>query len=515
MFGRGDGTFAARESDNRGYPLQEPTEANGAYFVRAGDINNDGRVDLVITLDGSYLSYQVMLNTGGANFTKRLQRPEFGVNIGMPMLGDFNGDGKLDLAHGGAQAFTVMPGLGDGNFSWNYYADAGVGVAESLAGDFNNDGKLDVAIARTGRCGEDCPNSNVVVFLNTTSASSPQPAPTPTPRPIPTPTPTPTTHIVKGQVVNQAGQGISGVPVILSGSQSVTRVTGPGGFFSFPPSPRGGNYTVTPKGGGYNFTPASQSVTNLRADTVFNFTALPANPMVTVTSPTYEQGELAFEAIASIFGANLTTASEVAVSQPLPTTLGGATVTVRDSQGNERLAPLFYVSPTQINYQIPVGTAAGLATVYVTSSNGTASACQVTISQVRPGFFTANSSGRGLAAADVQRVKADGQQSFERVAHFDQLGQLVPTPIDLGPEGEQVYLVLYGTGLRFRTSIQSVTATVGGHAATTIYAGPQPQFAGLDQVNVLLPRAAKGAGDVDVTLTFDGKAANTVRVRVK
>jgi uncharacterized protein (TIGR03437 family) len=74
---------------------------------------------------------------------------------------------------------------------------------------------------------------------------------------------------------------------------------------------------------------------------------------------------------------------------------------------------------------------------------------------------------------------------------------------------------LYGTGLRFRTSIQSVTAAIGGHATTTAYAGPQPQFAGLDQVNILIPRAAKGAGDVDVTLTFDGKAANTVRVRVK
>jgi uncharacterized protein (TIGR03437 family) len=512
MFGRGDGTFAARENDNRGFPILEPTGAAGAQIVRAGDFNNDARPDLAITLNGSLLAYEVMLNTGGANFTKRLQKPEFGINLGRPVVGDFNKDGKLDLAHAGSNAFAVLPGLGDGNFSWNYYVDAGIGAGDAVAGDFNNDGKLDVAVARSGRCEETCPSS-VAVFLNTTSATSPQPVPTPTPRP--SPTPTPTTHFIRGQILDQNGLGVSGIDVTLSGSQSATRRTVPGGVFSFPPSPRGGNYTVTPRGGGYNYTPLSQSVTNLRADTVFNFTALPAHQMVTVAAPTYEQGELAFEAIASIFGSHLSTGSGVALSQPLPTTLGGSTVTVRDSQGSERLAPLFYVSPTQINYQIPVGTAAGVATVYVTSSDGTASACQVTISQVKPGFFTANSSGRGLAAADVQRVKADGQQSFERVAHFDQIGQLVPTPIDLGPEGEQVYLVLYGTGLRFRSSIQGVTAKVGGHAATTAYAGPQPQFAGLDQVNVLIPRAAKGAGDVDVTLTFDGKAANTVRARVK
>jgi uncharacterized protein (TIGR03437 family) len=517
MFGRGDGTFAARENDNRGFPILEPTGADGAQIVRAGDFNNDARPDLAITLNASLLAYEVMLNTGGANFTKRLQRPEFGINLGRPVVGDFNKDGRLDLAHAGSNAFTVLPGLGDGNFSWNYYVDAGVGAGDAVAGDFNNDGRLDVAVARSGRCQDTCPSS-VAVFLNTTSAANPQPLPTPTPRPSPTPTPTPpTTYTIKGQVVNQAGQGLALIPLQVSGTQSGTRyTTGSNGFYQFSLLPRGGNYTITPKGGGYNFTPASQSVTNLRADTVFNFTALPANPMVTVTAPTYEQGELAFEAIASIFGSNLSTATDVAASQPLPLTLGGSTVTVRDSQGTERPAPLFYVSPTQINYQIPVGTAAGVATVYVTSSNGTASACQVTIAQVRPGFFSADSTGTGWAAADIQRVKADGQQAYEHFMQYNPArNEVLPVAIDLGPEGEQVYLILYGTGLRFRSHINSVTARVGAQTAATAYAGPQPQFAGLDQVNILIPRALKGAGDVDVTLTFDGKAANTLKVKIK
>jgi len=47
------------------------------------------------------------------------------------------------------------------------------------------------------------------------------------------------------------------------------------------------------------------------------------------------------------------------------------------------------------------------------------------------------------------------------------------------------------------------------------YAGAQGSLVGLDQVNVKLPRALNGRGEVDLVLTVDGKTANTVRVRIK
>lgn len=72
------------------------------------------------------------------------------------------------------------------------------------------------------------------------------------------------------------------------------------------------------------------------------------------------------------FGTNLAAATQAAVSPPLPTTLGGTTVKVRDSSGTERLAPLFYVSPTQINYLVPEGAAPGAGLVTVTSEIGAA-----------------------------------------------------------------------------------------------------------------------------------------------
>jgi uncharacterized protein (TIGR03437 family) len=138
------------------------------------------------------------------------------------------------------------------------------------------------------------------------------------------------------------------------------------------------------------------------------------------------------------------------------------------------------------------------------------------IAMIAPGLFSADSTGRGLAAANVQRVKADGSQSFEPVGRFDPAqGRFVPAPIDLGPDSDQVFLVLYGTGVRHHGGLAGVKAQVGGVDAEVLYAGPQPQFVGLDQVNIRLPRSLAGRGEVDVVLTVDGKAANVVRVSIR
>ncbi|MCI0389215.1 MAG: hypothetical protein MOB07_10705 [Acidobacteria bacterium] len=106
--------------------------------------------------------------------------------------------------------------------------------------------------------------------------------------------------------------------------------------------------------------------------------------------------------------------------------------------------------------------------------------------------------------------------SLEPVARFDQAQNgFVPIPIDLGDEGDQVYLVLYGTGIRYRGGLANVTVTVGRTAVDALYAGPAPGFEGLDQVNARLPRSLMGRGAIDVALTVDGKPANMAQVSVK
>ena len=121
--------------------------------------------------------------------------------------------------------------------------------------------------------------------------------------------------------------------------------------------------------------------------------------------------------------------------------------------------------------------------------------------------------GQGPAAAYIQRVRADGTQSIEPAVRYDETqGAYVAAPIDPGPETDRVYLVLYGTGIRFRSSLIAVNATVGGVAAVVVYAGAQGTYPGIDQVNVLLPRSLPGAGEVGLTLTVDGHGTNTVTI---
>jgi uncharacterized protein (TIGR03437 family) len=188
---------------------------------------------------------------------------------------------------------------------------------------------------------------------------------------------------------------------------------------------------------------------------------------------------------------------------------------VRDSTGAEFNAGIFFVSPGQVSFLVPP-VANGNATIIIASGDGSTSVGNVVIADVAPGLFAANATGQGAAAAVALRVKADGSQQYEPVVQFDSAsGRFVTRPLDLGPDGEQVFLVLYGTGIRFRSSLTGVTARIGGENAPVSYAGSQTEFLGLDQCNVLIPRTLAGRGEVEVALTVDGKIANAVSVRIK
>ncbi len=203
--------------------------------------------------------------------------------------------------------------------------------------------------------------------------------------------------------------------------------------------------------------------------------------------------------IASLFGTNL----------------AGASVTVQDSTGTERSATIFYSSANQINYLVPEGTASGRATVYVSAAGGAKLSGAIEIGDVAPGIFSANSDGKGVAAAQALRVKADGTRADVAVVRCGtSAGSCVAQPIDLGATGDQVFLTLYGTGLRNRTALENVSCTIGGVAATVLYAGAQMSFDGLDQVNVQIPSSLRGRGQVDVVLMVDGQRANVVRVSI-
>ncbi|MBS1791707.1 MAG: choice-of-anchor D domain-containing protein [Acidobacteria bacterium] len=241
------------------------------------------------------------------------------------------------------------------------------------------------------------------------------------------------------------------------------------------------------------------------------------NSVACVSAASFRATDVASEAIIAAFGLGMATSTQEAATVPLPTQLAGTTVTIKDSTGTDRLAPLFFVSANQINYQMPPGTATGQTAVTIRSGNGTVSLGAMALAMVAPGLFAANATGQGVAAAVALRVKADGSQIYESVSQWDAgLQQYVSMPIDLGAEGEQVYLILFGTGVRFLSSQSAASATVGGSAIPLLFIGPQGDFVGLDQVNLgPVPRSLIGRGEIDVALTVDGKTANTVKVNLR
>jgi uncharacterized protein (TIGR03437 family) len=226
---------------------------------------------------------------------------------------------------------------------------------------------------------------------------------------------------------------------------------------------------------------------------------------------------LAQESIAAAFGVNLSNGIGVAGMIPLPTTLNEASFTVRDSLGTERAAPLFFAAPGQVNFQIPPGTALGQATL-IARRNGTPTAgATMAINAVEPGLFTANASGAGLPAAQAFRLKANGEQLFEPVATFNAAMQRFdPVPINLAPAGDRVFLILYGTGIRFHGGLNNVKVNVAGLTLDALFAGDPGGFVGLDQINSAeLPRSLIGRKEVEVSVAVAGKTTNKVFVIIQ
>jgi beta-glucosidase len=223
-----------------------------------------------------------------------------------------------------------------------------------------------------------------------------------------------------------------------------------------------------------------------------------------VSAANYRGGTLAAESLASAFGTGLAVAARG---------IQGAQVQVQDSAGVVRTAAVLYASAGQVNFQIPAGTANGAATVTVQSADGSVSAGNVNIGLVSPGLFTADGSGSGVPAALVVVARSDGSQTVSPVYQCGS-GGCTAMAIDLGGPLDQAVLELFGTGIRGRSSASNVTCTIGGTNAPVPYAGAQPNYLGLDQVNVALARTLVGQGAVDVRLIVDGQPANTVSITI-
>lgn len=248
----------------------------------------------------------------------------------------------------------------------------------------------------------------------------------------------------------------------------------------------------------------------------------PAAP--TVTSVISAGAFGAFNAIApgswiELYGTNFAVGNQVWAGGDFdgvfaPTKLGGVTVTI-----GGRPAFVNYVSPTQVNVQVPSNVGSGAQAVVVTTPTGSSSAFNINVESIKPGFLAPSS------------FNIRGTQNI--VALFpDNTTYVLPPGAIAGVNSRRARpgetITLYGIGFgsvtpnipagQLAQQLNSLTAPLvvrfGGTQATVSYAGLAPNFVGLYQFNVVVPNIA-ASDNVPLTFTLGGiSGAQTLAIAV-
>jgi uncharacterized protein (TIGR03437 family) len=232
-----------------------------------------------------------------------------------------------------------------------------------------------------------------------------------------------------------------------------------------------------------------------------------------------DQPAVALEMVVSIKGQNLAASTAIANTSPLPTTLANTSVTFNGS-----LAPLFYVSPTQINLQVPTAIRGARAVdIVVTTPAGSSDPVRVQLQSTAFGVFTQDATGCGPAAAfnihsdgtlglNTTRNSFDPDRDYGLAIFFTGLGGFVDrmdgTPWAYNP-ADNVAGAL------------SISAWLGAPAIQATrpmnvkYAGPAPNQVGVDQINAVpFPGVQEGCG-VPLYLTdFSSSASQLANVSI-
>jgi uncharacterized protein (TIGR03437 family) len=504
LTGNGDGTFAPATQANE-FPV-----GTSPSFILAADLADDGYPDLAVTdLTGGTITVLRNNSLGPGTFDILPAVPvgnspfSIAVNklngsIYMAVANRFDGTVSL-LKNTGEGYFTVtntIPVISPNPDNLTPYPTAVV-----LA-DFNGDGLPDIATANQG-------TNNITVLLSnrfgtyTSATGSPFSA---------GPGNVGAIGLVAADFNNDGTLDLAAV----SGTDSTLTIllgNGQGVFTAAagtPPSPGPAPFGMAV--GDFNLDGKLDLVI---ADNAANTITVLLNgfpstfAMVSSASGT---PSVAPGSIVSIYGSAM--AASTAVAPPtepaLPMSLGGANVTIIDSNQAQTPLPLFYVSPTQINALIPTTVAIGEAAISIFTGTATQTG-HVAVTPIAPELYAANQNGVGVAWAQFVNNIYQITDVFQ--CSSGSAGTCTPVPLDLTNNcpATGCVLVLYGTGLP-DIDTNNVNVMVGGESIPAAYAGPS-SYAGEDQINVSLPATLAGSGLVSVMLSVkEGAGAITSNI---
>ncbi|MGH9559105.1 MAG: IPT/TIG domain-containing protein, partial [Bryobacteraceae bacterium] len=234
-------------------------------------------------------------------------------------------------------------------------------------------------------------------------------------------------------------------------------------------------------------------------------TALATPQVAAIVSAADSVSPAASGGLVSIYGSQLSPANLANTQIPVPTTLGNSCVTV-----NGQPMPMIFVSPNQINAQMPVE-AAGAVTVNVNTPGGASANYNLTVQPTAPAVFLSGVAGPQNNVPTVVRTENNLLATNSNPVHIGDIltlyltgcGQTTP-PVADGMAAPTNPLAL---------TLTQPTVTLGGSNLSILYSGLAPGQVGVCQINATVPQGAPSGLNIPLTVTQNG-SAQTVNVRV-